>query len=123
MTCNTSHDWQDIIAKLLPEDQPMSKVLCATTLLLPLGLLAVAGCADEPLSSPRPWAAALAQPVPAPASGGAPANGQKIFRHETWGDEAFWTNVLHLHEVVQNAVDPVTALAVGLKVDAARLPP
>jgi len=101
----------------------MSKVLCATTLLLPLGLLAVAACADEPVSSPRPWAAALAQPVPAPARGGAPANGREIFRHETWGDEAFWTNVLHLHEVVQNAVDPVTALAVGLKVDAARLPP
>jgi len=29
----------------------------------------------------------------------------------------------HLHEVVQHAVAPVTALAVGLKVDAARLPP
>jgi mono/diheme cytochrome c family protein len=100
----------------------MSKVPCPTTLLLALGLLAVAACADEPLSSPRPSAAALAQPAPVLASGGAPASGREIFRHETWGDEAFWTNVLHLHEVVQNAVDPVTALAVGLKVDAARLP-
>jgi len=39
------------------------------------------------------------------------------------GDEAFWTDVLHLHDVVQRAIAPVTALAVGLKVDAARLPP
>jgi len=93
----------------------MSKVPCSTTLLLALGLLTIAACADEPLSSPRPSAAAVAQP--------APASGREIFRHETWGDEAFWTNTLRLHEVVQAAVDPVTALGVGLKVDATRLPP
>jgi len=93
----------------------MSKVPCSTTLLLALGLLAVAACSDEPLSSPRP-AAAL-------AGAGAPASGREIFRHETWGDEVFWTNALRLHEVVQAAVDPVTALGVGLKVDATRLPP
>ena len=101
----------------------MSEVPCSTTLLLALGLLAVAACADEPLSSPRPSAAAVAQPVSAPASAGAPARGREIFRHETWGDEAFWTDALRLHEVVQAAVDPVTALTVGLKVDATRLPP
>ncbi len=103
----------------------MSKVPCSTTLLLALGLLTAAACADEPLSSPQPSAAALAQPAPAPAleSAGAPASGREIFRHETWGDEAFWTNALRLHEVVQSAVDPVTALGVGLKVDATRLPP
>src|SRR5947199_5135588 len=99
------------IATLLPEDQPMSKVPCSTTLLLALGLLAAAACADEPLSSPRPSAAAL-------TGAGAPASGREIFRHETWGDEVFWTNALRLHEVVQAAVDPVTALGVGLKVDA-----
>ena len=93
----------------------MSKVPCSTTLLCALGLLAVAACGDEPLSSPRP---ALAL-----ASAGAPASGREIFRHETWGDEAFWTTTLRLHEVVQTAVDPVTALTVGLKVDAERLPP
>src|SRR5881396_3104732 len=115
------------IATLLPEDQPMSKVPCSTTLSLALGLLTAAACADEPLSSPQPSAAALAQPAPAPApaleSAGAPASGREIFRHETWGDEAFWTNALRLHEVVPSAVDPVTALGVGLKVDATRLPP
>jgi len=93
----------------------MSKVPCSTTLLCALGLLAVAACGDEPLSSPRP--------APALVSAGAPASGREIFRHETWGDEAFWTTTLRLHEVVQTAVDPVTALTVGLKVDAERLPP
>src|SRR3989442_9803282 len=113
----------------LPGAQQMSKAPCPPTLLLALGLLAVAACADEPLSSPRPSAAALLQPAPAPApapalaGAGAPASGREIFRHETWGDEAFWTNALRLHEVVQAAVDPVTALGVGLKADATRLPP
>ena len=91
-------------------------------LLLGLALLSVAGCADERLAEPEPSAVALVQRAPA-SVGGDVAAGREIFRHETWGDEAFWTDVLHLHEVVQNAVDPVTALAVGLKVDAARLPP
>ena len=35
----------------------------------------------------------------------------------------FWTDTLHLNEVVETAVSPATALAVGLKVDAERLPP
>ena len=91
-------------------------------LLLGLALLSVAGCADERLAEPEPSAVALVQRAPA-SVGGDVAAGREIFRHETWGDEAFWTDVLHLHEVVQNAVDLVTALAVGLKVDAARLPP
>src|SRR5438046_7759163 len=93
------------IATLLPEDQPMSKVPCSTTLLLALGLLTAAACADEPLSSPRPSAAALAQPAPAPAleSAGAPASGREIFPHETWGYAALWTNALRLHAVVQRS--------------------
>lgn len=52
-----------------------------------------------------------------------PAAGRYIFRHWTFGDEPFWTDVLHLNEVVESAVSPATALAVGLKVDADRLPP
>jgi len=51
------------------------------------------------------------------------AEGQNVFRYETFGDETFWTDVLHMNEVVEAAVDPVTALAVGLKVDANALPP
>jgi mono/diheme cytochrome c family protein len=49
-------------------------------------------------------------------------DGQAIFRFDTFGDEQFWTDVLRMHEVIP-AVDPVTALAVGLKVDVEALPP
>ena len=49
--------------------------------------------------------------------------GQRIFRHETFGDEKFWTDTLRMHDVVQSAVSPNTALSVGLKVDADAIPP
>ncbi len=48
--------------------------------------------------------------------------GQQIFRFDTFGDEQLWTDNLRLHEVIQSSVSPATALAVGLKVDAAALP-
>ena len=51
------------------------------------------------------------------------AEGQRIFRFDTFGDEQLWTKRLRLHEVVQKSVDPTTALSVGLKVDADVLPP
>jgi hypothetical protein len=49
-------------------------------------------------------------------------DGQGIFRFDTFGDETFWTDTLRIHEVIESAVDPVTALAVGLKIDADALP-
>jgi len=51
------------------------------------------------------------------------AEGQRIFRFDTFGDEQFWTDTLKLNEVVEKSVDPATALKVGLKVDADVLPP
>jgi len=51
------------------------------------------------------------------------SQGREIFRHDTFGDERRWTNELRMHEVIAAAVDPLTALAVGLKVDSAALPP
>ena len=57
------------------------------------------------------------------ASSGPVADGQRIFRFETFGDEQLWTDTLRLHEVVEKTVDPTTALTVGLKVDADVLPP
>lgn len=48
--------------------------------------------------------------------------GQQIFRFDTFGDETQWTDKLRLHEVIRTAVDPTTALSVGLKVDADALP-
>lgn len=49
--------------------------------------------------------------------------GREIFRFDTFGDEARWTDTLRMHQVIESAVDPVTALSVGLKVDAEALPP
>ncbi|HEY7170394.1 MAG TPA: hypothetical protein VH417_06070 [Vicinamibacterales bacterium] len=51
-----------------------------------------------------------------------PRDGQQIFRHDTFGDEQLWTRVLRMPEAISK-VDPTTALAVGLKVDADALPP
>lgn len=51
------------------------------------------------------------------------AQGKQIFRFDTFGDESKWTDTLRMHEVIRTAVDPTTALSVGLKVDAEALPP
>jgi len=48
--------------------------------------------------------------------------GKQIFRFDTFGDEQQWTDKLHMNEVIETAVDPQTALSLGLKVDAAALP-
>jgi hypothetical protein len=56
--------------------------------------------------------------------------GKQIFRFDTFGDEEFWSGVLHLDKAIAGAanggfgpgVSPKQALAVGLKVDAEALP-
>ncbi len=56
--------------------------------------------------------------------------GRQIFRYDTFGDEAFWGDALHLHQAIAGeqlagvgpGVSPKTALSVGLKVDADALP-
>ena len=56
--------------------------------------------------------------------------GKQIFRHDTFGDEAFWSGVLHIDKAILGkdnggfgpGVSPNTALAVGLKVDSEVLP-
>jgi len=58
------------------------------------------------------------------------ADGQRTFRYDTFGDEAFWGDNLKLHQAIAGAklggvgpgVSPRTALAVGLKVDSEALP-
>ena len=51
------------------------------------------------------------------------AAGREIFRHDTFGDETYWTDTLRMHEVIASAVSPAAALAAGLKVDLDALPP
>jgi hypothetical protein len=56
--------------------------------------------------------------------------GKEIFRYDTFGDEAFWGDTLHLQRAIAGekeggvgpGVSPKTALAVGLKVDLDALP-
>ena len=56
--------------------------------------------------------------------------GKQIFRYDTFGDEAYWSGKLQLHQAIQGSkfggvgpgVSPKTALAVGLKVDMDALP-
>ncbi|MDB5852801.1 MAG: putative lipoprotein [Herminiimonas sp.] len=50
------------------------------------------------------------------------AQGAQIFRFDTFGDETQWSDTLRMHEVIRTAVDPTTALSVGLKVDSEALP-
>ncbi len=58
------------------------------------------------------------------------ADGKKIFRFDTFGDEAYWTDKLKLHRAIEGAkrggagpgLPPKAALAVGLKVDMDALP-
>ena len=47
--------------------------------------------------------------------------GRDIFRDDTFGDEAFWTDTARLHEVIESDIQPLDALALGLKVDMDRL--
>lgn len=51
------------------------------------------------------------------------ARGREVFRFDTFGDEARWTDTLRMHEVIARQVSPRVALSVGLKVDADALPP
>src|SRR5919202_326244 len=56
--------------------------------------------------------------------------GRRIFRFDTFGDQAFWGGALKLHRAIEGranggvgpGVSPKTALAVGLKVDVDKLP-
>src|SRR4030095_2833128 len=57
--------------------------------------------------------------------------GKEIFRVDAFGDEDFWSGLLHIDKAILGeanggygqGVSPNTALAVGLKVDAEALPP
>src|SRR5687768_11595801 len=86
----------------------------ASSLFLLIGL--TAGCAEDVEERPPP-------PPPTPQLDQAlVAQGKDIFRFDTFGDESFWTGALKMNEVISTAVDPTTALSVGLKVDAEALP-
>ncbi len=89
--------------------KPQSKYLLAVPF---VAALAVASCGGSTHNDDA-----------ASANAALVAQGKDVFRSDTFGDEAFWTDTLHMNDVIASAVDPTTALSVGLKVDAEALPP
>src|SRR6185312_15158848 len=98
-----------------------------TLVTISIALVTASGCASpaQPVQNPNPPARSVAETdanakhatekqVPA---------GERIFRYDTFGDERFWTDTAHLNTVIQTEVSPKVAFSVGLKVDAAALPP
>jgi len=82
------------------------RLLGYVSLALPMMLL---GCGSDAAKTPTVDPALAAQ-------------GKDIFRFDTFGDETFWTDTLMMNQAIQAHVDPMTALSVGLKVDADALP-
>ncbi|MCZ4316166.1 c-type cytochrome [Comamonadaceae bacterium G21597-S1] len=92
---------------------PRTDTSRSARILLPLALAALSACGgggDGGQAPPADDPLLLAQ-------------GQQVFRYDTFGDESQWTDTLRMHEVIAAAVDPLTALSVGLKVDSEALPP
>src|SRR5574340_815169 len=48
--------------------------------------------------------------------------GEKVFRYDTFGNEATWTGKLQLNKVIESAVSPIVAASVGVKIDDEALP-
>ena len=86
--------------------------MTARTLFAALAFLGLAACHSGDTSNP----------ADNPPDPGLASRGKDIFRFETFGDETKWTDTLHMDQVIGTAVDPTTALAVGLKVDSEALP-
>src|SRR5437868_115031 len=99
--------------------------------LVPTAALIVTYRADQTRAQPGPGVRPVAAVEPVPP-GGPEQNalrmireGRQTFRHDTFGDEAFWGDALHLHLAVVGeklggvgpGLSPKAALEVGLKVD------
>jgi hypothetical protein len=96
----------------------LAALVCGYVLLAQFGLLhnGVAGAAGR-----RPTPSAADRLV---------AQGRNVFRYDAFGDQAVWGGVLGLQKAIEGAklggvgagVSPKTALALGLKVDATKIP-
>ena len=103
----------------LPHGSTLNLMMRTLAAVTGCAVLVACGSASQASSGTPPVATATTAPAP-PAT--LVADGQKIFRFDTFGNEQLWTEALRLHEVVEKSVDPTTALKVGLKVDAEVLP-
>jgi hypothetical protein len=96
----------------------MSRIVSCSSMFLGLAL-SLGACGDDAATPDAAVAPdAVVDPDPSPCGA---SDGQCIFRHDTFGDEQLWTDVLRLHELVAT-LTPTAALGVGLKVDADAVP-
>ena len=106
-----------------PTHRNMQVRVATLALVVLIGGTALSACGTtKPAAEGTPPAATAEPQAKQESSAAQVAEGQRIFRFETFGDEQLWTDKLRLHEVVEKNVDPTTALKVGLKVDADALP-
>jgi hypothetical protein len=85
---------------------------------------------SAPQASARPGGSAAGQNQGQPPPNQLISQGQQTFRFNTFGDEAFWGDTLHLNQAIAGAnnggvgpgLSPKAALALGLKVDVDALP-
>src|SRR5678809_1569437 len=84
----------------------------------------LSGCGNGSATNPeKVQPTATIQSASDTASAALVTEGQQAFRFDTFGDEQLWTGKLGLNDVIEKKVDPMTALKIGLKVDADVLPP
>jgi hypothetical protein len=82
------------------------------SLLLSLGLAGCGGDSDNGSDGP------VSGEAPVVHATGNNANGQQVFRFETFGNERFWTDALRLQQgMVAAGVTPLRALQLGLVID------
>jgi mono/diheme cytochrome c family protein len=97
--------------------------IAALPLIMFTAATALSACGTtKPAAEGTPPAATAEPQAEQESSAAEIAEGQRVFRFETFGDEQLWTDKLRLNEVIEKNVDPTTALKVGLKVDADVLP-
>jgi cytochrome c5 len=115
----------------IPEDHfsaptaQIHRIRVATLILIAMtaGVI-LSGCGNSStLNSETVQPVAAIQPSPNAVSAVLVTEGQQAFRFDTFGDEQLWTGKLGLNDVIEKKVDPMTALKIGLKVDADVLPP
>lgn len=96
-----------------------TKFIISTMLLAAIAMISLYSCDKDDTGEVPPPDTGLNLP---PLDAQLVAQGKEVFRYDTFGDESFWTDVLHMNEVIETGVSPATALSVGLKVDASALP-
>ena len=109
--------------------------LTLTASLLVVGMLVSAGARSQPEATPAAedgfaaWASAH-DVATASSATDTLREGRRIFRFDTFGDQAFWGGALRLHQAIAGAANggvgaglsPRRALQLGLKVDVGALP-